>query len=306
MPSFRAATDADLAFAARAASECVPHHPHTEEEMRLEWRLSEGMGAAPNWIVEGLGWFGLLLVQGGSGFGWIEVFVPGAGPELQAEVLAFGEARALDLGMTELVAEPWEDQHALLTALRARGYGQRRRERFWRLELAPSAARLRAWHTEALDRVRAAGADIVPAAALGGRDVYPSLFDIHNRSHEDIPRSVPFVPEPWEVWIGWMDAVVKPDGIWVALVGGQPAGYSYLAHNDGGRVETGYTGMLREHRGRGLARAMKLATLVQALDDGVAVVETDNDSENAPIIHLNQALGYSEITGKVEFAKKLE
>lgn len=53
--------------------------------------------------------------------------------------------------------------------------------------------------------------------------------------------------------------------------------------------------------GKGLARALKLETLVQAIDLGVAAVETDNDSENAPILHINEELGYAEMPGKLEF-----
>jgi hypothetical protein len=40
-------------------------------------------------------------------------------------------------------------------------------------------------------------------------------------------------------------------------------------------------------------------------DLGVTAVETDNDSENAPILHINEELGYKEIPGKLEFHRKL-
>ena len=58
-------------------------------------------------------------------------------------------------------------------------------------------------------------------------------------------------------------------------------------------------------RGKRLARALKLETLVQAIDLGVSTVETDNDSENAPILHINEELGYEEMPGKLEFHRKL-
>ena len=32
---------------------------------------------------------------------------------------------------------------------------------------------------------------------------------------------------------------------------------------------------------------------------------TDNDSENAPILHLNEELGYDEIPGKLAFHRQL-
>lgn len=303
--SFRPATDQDLAFAARAQSECVPHHPSNEAELNLDWRLTRGMGPAGYWVVEGLGWLGVVVPEGGRGFGYVEVWLPGAEPPVQAEAVTFAEARGGELGMTEAVAEVWEDQAWLLSALAGLGYARRRRERYWRLELPPHADRLRTEYSALLERVRAGGAEILPASELGGEAVYPALMDIHNKTHEDIPRSVHFVPETWEVWYGWMEETARPERVWLAVVDGLPVGYSYLAHHHVGRVETGYTGLLREHRGRGIARAMKLATLVQAAAEGVPVVQTDNDSENGPIIHLNQALGYEEITGQVELAKQL-
>jgi hypothetical protein len=44
---------------------------------------------------------------------------------------------------------------------------------------------------------------------------------------------------------------------------------------------------------------------MQAIALGVTAVETDNDSENAPILHINEELGYKEMPGKLEFHRKL-
>jgi GNAT superfamily N-acetyltransferase len=88
----------------------------------------------------------------------------------------------------------------------------------------------------------------------------------------------------------------------VAIAEGEPVGYSYLAYRPS-LVETGFTGVLREHRNKGLARALKLETLVQAIGLGVRAVETDNDYENAPILHLNEELGYRELASRLEFHK---
>jgi GNAT superfamily N-acetyltransferase len=121
----------------------------------------------------------------------------------------------------------------------------------------------------------------------------------------DIPKSVEYIPEPYEEWVVWMrPPAVLPERIWVAVVDGEPVGYSYLAYRSS-VVETGFTGVLREHRGKGIARALKLETLFQAIDLGVTAVETDNDSENAPILHINEDLGYEPMPGKLEFHLKL-
>ena len=62
---------------------------------------------------------------------------------------------------------------------------------------------------------------------------------------------------------------------------------------------------LAQHRNKGIAKALKLETLRQAGELGVDAVETDNDFENAPILHLNQTIGYREVAGQIEFIKQL-
>jgi GNAT superfamily N-acetyltransferase len=53
-----------------------------------------------------------------------------------------------------------------------------------------------------------------------------------------------------------------------------------------------FTGVLREYRGRGLAQALKLQTILLAKKEGVRYVRTNNDSKNAPMLAINRKLGY--------------
>ena len=306
MPSFRPATEADLDLAVRAAELAAPGHPPAlADEVKLFWEYSDALGPTRRWVV---GEAGFLAVsrEGDETHAWVELDLPEASSQDCAEAYSFGEEQARELGATEAVAEIWEDQVLLLAALEKRGWTRRRRERFWRLDLQPALARLRAERDLARDRLAAAGFAVRPASELGGEEVYVALHEIHDRTQPDIPRSVPYVPEPYQVWKSWMAAPrVRPERVWVALAGEQPVGYSYLAFRSNGQVETGYTCLLREARGRGVARALKLESLVQAAELGVEAAETDNDSENASIIRLNRSLGYREIVGRLEFAKEL-
>src|SRR5260370_30435841 len=79
---------------------------------------------------------------------------------------------------------------------------------------------------------------------------------------------------------------------------------SYLRFPPGrGQVWTGYPCCHPEHRGRGIARAVKLQSLAQAVALGVPYVYTDNDSENAPMLHLNERLGYGRRPGLIALLK---
>lgn len=52
------------------------------------------------------------------------------------------------------------------------------------------------------------------------------------------------------------------------------------------------TAVARAWRGRGVARALKLATIGWAVEHGMAALETGNDTDNAPMRAVNARLGY--------------
>jgi GNAT superfamily N-acetyltransferase len=306
----RPLTTDDTAFAARAVAAVQPHHPWSEEELRLFWNMSDRMGARRSLVLEdagrSAGWVeATMYAEARKEEGRVLVFVPDAGPEGLDHAWAIVEDAARGLGVRLGRASLWVDDEPALETLRRRGWEVKRRERFWRLDLAERAARLRELRAEARRRVEAAGLRVASAAELGGEAVYPELHRVEDVTAEDIPRDTPHVPMPYDAWVAWMRApAVVPERVWIALSGERLVGVSYL---DFGAtpVGTAYTGVLREHRGAGLARALKLETLVQAVDLGVDAVETDNDSANAPILHLNEELGYREIPGQVKLHKRL-
>jgi GNAT superfamily N-acetyltransferase len=73
----------------------------------------------------------------------------------------------------------------------------------------------------------------------------------------------------------------------------------------GGRARHGFTGTLREHRGRGLATAAKRAALRAAAARGVTRVTTSNAEENAAIRAINRKLGFEQIGEHVILGRDL-
>jgi GNAT superfamily N-acetyltransferase len=300
----------DRAFLLEAVRSVQPHHPWTEEQLQTYWQTAEMMGEVRRFVIDeggrGIGWAAVLKRHDAPvGEGRLWTFLPNAGVERLGRAWELAEGAAAEIGIRLAQANVWEDDEAGVAVLRDRGWEQKRRERFWRLELDGQHGRLVALRDAALRRVEAAGLRIVTADQLGGAAIYPELYRIDEVTSADIPRDLPHVPVAYEVWLAWVRPPhVLPERLWVAVSDGRPVGMSYLAF-DATPVSTGYTGVLREHRGAGIARALKLQTLVQAIELGVDAVETDNDSQNAPILHLNEELGYHEIPGILRLQKTL-
>jgi GNAT superfamily N-acetyltransferase len=66
---------------------------------------------------------------------------------------------------------------------------------------------------------------------------------------------------------------------------------------DAGSWYTVFTGVVADQRGRGVATAVKTASLLFALRAGARVVVTHNDDSNAAIIRLNKSLGMTPAGG---------
>jgi RimJ/RimL family protein N-acetyltransferase len=73
----------------------------------------------------------------------------------------------------------------------------------------------------------------------------------------------------------------------------------------GDRAQHGFTGTVREHRGRGLATAAKRRALRTAAERGVTRVTTSNAEENAAMRAISRKLGFEPIGEHVIFGRDL-
>ena len=82
------------------------------------------------------------------------------------------------------------------------------------------------------------------------------------------------------------------DGFFIARNGERIVGLSYLARRPDGDAEVGDTGVLRDHRRRGIARALKMMVTRYATEHGITRVHTDNRTDNAGMLAINRELGF--------------
>ena len=144
------------------------------------------------------------------------------------------------------------------------------------------------------------GAEVRSSSAVDPR----VLWHIDETSALDLPLLEPYEPMSFEEWEPFVIGrpLYQAEGSFVAYVDGEPAAWSMLAADlESGRAMTNYTGTLPEFRGRGLARAAKVASLRWAAANGITRVSTTNDETNAPMLAINDRLGYKPAGRRIEF-----
>jgi GNAT superfamily N-acetyltransferase len=215
----------------------------------------------------------------------------------------FVEQLAIDSGAQHLLAQARESDDFLILQLRRRGYAGKRIFRWWELDLVEKREHLTRLAQHSRQRMQEQGIELVTLASAGKDDeTLHELADLHWEASQDIPRDEPRVRPTDESFRAWLTAPgVHDDRFWLARHDGRFVGISYLEYRDTGHAWTGWTGTARSVRGRGVARALKLETLTQAMEFGVTRTRTENDAENAPILHLNEEFGYRPIPGLVQF-----
>ena len=180
----------------------------------------------------------------------------------------------------------------------ARGRGFLEDKRYWVSSLQPALADLSG--LPALEeRLEGQGVRLLTAADLALHDPHGWQARIHALFSEvrlDVPRSEPPTPISLEQFCGWIldDDGFLPQAYWLAQArNGELVGLSDLYRSPASAdLFIGLTGVRKPWRGLGLATALKLRGLRYAAEQGVPRVWTDNESGNAPILSINDRLGF--------------
>jgi GNAT superfamily N-acetyltransferase len=97
------------------------------------------------------------------------------------------------------------------------------------------------------------------------------------------------------------------DAFFLAAKDGEYVGLSDLwkdSDNPQGLYQ-GLTGVDAEHRGKGIAMALKLQTVKYARATGRTLIKTWNDTRNRPMLRINEAMGFVKQPVWIEFGKQI-
>lgn len=312
--ALREATLDDAAFVADVATAVTPARPTDPVMERYEWEQPWR-----NWVVQR--WIVLIdgrpagyavhshpqwdLVQERYGSVAVDLLPSERTRAHLDEAMAAMEERSVAEGARILRTRANDDDELKIETTLARGYREGRRGRRWELDLVAERDRILEMTERARGEMQRQGVRLRTLADDPDREKHRKVWKLSEEATQDVPTTAPHVPEPFQDHMRWVSGPgMREDSFWIARIGDEIVGCSVLSYPPvRGLVGTEWTATARSVRGRGIARAVKCETLAQAIALGVTRVRTGNDAANAPILHINESMGYRPAVGAIEFLK---
>lgn len=317
-PTFtiRDATPADYPRLAEILSATWPDEVTTPEGLVEEDRERDAKCRFERFVAEQNGVIlGLGVIEQSPGMyhprkfiAWIRVHPDAEGRGVGGALFAELERRLDALDALSFISFTREDHPRGVPFLLGRGFTEKMR--YFESRLDVPAFDFAPWQ-DVLPTVEARGFEIktwadFPDDAEHRRKFYEMFADIR----EDVPRPEPATPISFEQLSTWVfdSPYFLPDANFIAVdtKTGTWAGYSALWLPDAGdHLGTGLTGVRRAYRRNKLALAMKLRGIRYAKDKGAREIRTGNESNNRPMLSINEALGYVKQPAWIDFLKVL-
>ena len=142
------------------------------------------------------------------------------------------------------------------------------------------------------------------------RNAKRELYLLDQTLAKDVPQPEPFTPMPFEIWEKKLFNApnLLPRAFLVAKKGDELLGlHSFWASEVRPKdLYIGMTGVKREWRNRGIAKALKVQNMKWASDNGYEQIITWNNSKNVEILKINNELGFVEQPAWIGFKKELQ
>ncbi len=132
------------------------------------------------------------------------------------------------------------------------------------------------------------------------------LWEAHVAVAGDDPSGLSHI-SPYDDWLkhDWDHPDLRQDLSVALLAGDQVVSFvTTTADPDRGVIWSNLTGTVPAYRGRGLAKVVKAAALTRSRDAGFQFAFTGNDAGNAPMLAVNEWLGY-QLTAAAWTAEKV-
>jgi len=231
----------------------------------------------------------------------------GIGSALYEHLLAIVRAR----NGKALRTDTQETRTAALEFLARRGFEEI--QRFWESRLDVAAFNV-APFSAADARAEGEGITITTladelAAHGESEEVLKAIYEMELAAFMDVPFADPATPFHYDEWR--KDALESPNGLkdayFLAKHGERYTGVSNMHKNPEhpGVIYQGFTGVIREFRGKGVAMALKLQTVTYARANGYREIRTGNNTRNRPMLRINEAMGFTKQPVWVEYEKAL-
>ena len=208
----------------------------------------------------------------------------------------------------KLVASTRENRARAIRFLQTRGFRTVMRQEVSRME---SAGFDESRYATKLERVRATGIEIKTLAELMVED--PAwkrrTYELEWQCLQDVPSADGFTRRSLETFEKQTleNPCLLTNAWFIAVDGDRYVGLTVLWRNlaTDSLLETGLTGVIRSHRRRGIATALKVRAIKYAQTHGNAAIDTDNE-ENNPMFQLNLDLGFKPQAGFLELQKRMD
>jgi len=306
-------TDAEYEAVARVWNLTHPDEPLAARELRHWDEARDPKCKFERFIVEGEDVLGFAYYDQNPGMYHPQKF------EVRVCVSPEAQGRGLGRQLFEAVMEALSPHHPLvlrahvqegqtraLEFVRRGGFYEEKRDWESRLDLARFDP---APFEGAEARLQGEGIRVATLAELSRDPEMPRKFyDLFSEVRLDVPRPEPATPISFEQFAKWTFEAPDylPEGSFVALEGEGYVGLTQLWKSEANSdLFTGLTAVRRAYRGRGVALALKLRAIAYARGVGAPALRTNNDTMNAPMLHLNEKLGFVKQPAWITFRKDL-
>jgi GNAT superfamily N-acetyltransferase len=158
---------------------------------------------------------------------------------------------------------------------------------------------------------RAAGQGItlttLAAERARDREAPRRVYEMISAILPDVPAVEQVTPVSYEHWLAYDVETPKAlgDAFFLAKERDRYVGVSFLQRRleQPDVLSQELTGVLREHRGKGIAMALKLQTVKYARAHGCREIRTGNDTRNRPMLRINEAMGFVKQPAAITFER---